>query len=148
MKNSKFMENIFRDAKFGDVFIGSDGEEFKFIMSDENKAVVLEERRKCVWCYNLDGTSYDGKTEVLYKADAPERQLMTEECLLGKGFTKDFDDLLNCEYFVSPNKQITMWRNDDTNVPSPYGWYATINKGDNIRGTLDLAYIDLNLKHF
>lgn len=136
------MKNIFEDAKFGDVFIGPDGEEFKFIMSDENKAVVSEERRKCVWCYNLDGTSYEGKTKVLHKADAPERQLMTEEYLLGKGFTKEFDDLLNCEYFASPNEQITMWRNDHTNVPSPYEWFALINKGDNTRASMDIAYVD------
>lgn len=140
------MKNIFEDAKFGDVFIGPDGAEFKFIMSDENKAVVLEEDkdsgRKWLWSYNLDGTHCGDETEVLHKADAPERQLMTEEYLLGKGFTKDFDDLLNCEYFAGPNEQITMWRNDYTNVPSPYGWFALINKGDNTRASMDIAYVD------
>lgn len=139
------MENIFEDAKFGDIFIGADGEEFKFVMSDENKAVVLEEEkesgRKWLWSFNLDGTYCGDETEVLHKADAPERQLMTEEYLLNKGFTKDFDDLLNCEYFVDPNNQVTVWRNYD-NVPSPYDWYVIINKDDNTRGSLDIAYVD------
>jgi len=48
---------------------------------------------------------------------------------------------LNEEYFVGPNNQVTVWRNYD-NVPSPYDWYAIINKDDNTRGSMDIAYID------
>lgn len=140
------MKNIFEDAKFGDIFVNVDGKEMKFVMSDENRARLLEDDkvtgRQYLWTYNLDGANLSGEVEILHKADAPERQLMTEEYLLNKGFTKDFDDLLNCEYFVGPNEQITMWRNDYTNVPSPYGWFALIDKGDNTRGSMDIAYVD------
>ena len=143
-KKNKIMKNIFEDAKFGDIFIAIDGKEVKFIMADNHKAVLLEEDsitgRQWVWECNLDGTADYGEVEILHQATS-ERQLMTEEYLLGKGFTKDFNDLLNEEYFAGPNNQVTVWRNYD-NVPSPYVWYAIINKDDNTRGSLDIAYVD------
>lgn len=143
-KKNKFMKNIFEDAKFGDVFIAIDGKEVKFIMAGNHKAVLLEEDsitgRQWVRECNLDGTADYGEVEILHQA-TPERQLMTEEYLLGKGFTKDFNDLLNEEYFVGSNNQVTVWRNYD-NVPSPYDWYAIINKDDNTRGAMDIAYVD------
>lgn len=83
--------------------------------------------------------SYIDMTKVLQ--NSKERVLMTEEYLLNKGFTKDFNDLLNEESFVSLNNQVTVWRNYD-NVPSPYDWYVIINKDDNTRGSLDIAYVD------
>lgn len=83
--------------------------------------------------------SYIDLTKVLPNMN--EHFLMTEEYLLDKGFTKDFVDLLNLEYFVSPNKQISVWRNyPDT--PSPYGWSALVHRDDNTRGSLDIAYVD------
>ena len=81
-----------------------------------------------------------GKLDILHKVTI-ERQLMTEKYLLDKGFIKDFNDLLNEEYFVGPNNQVTVWRNYD-DVPSPYDWYVIINKDDNTRGSLDIAYVD------
>lgn len=138
------MENIFEDAKFGDIFVDAYGCKLKFIASDENEARLLESNnttgRQYIWSYNLDGTTFDGDVGILHK-ETPERQLMTEEYLLDKEFTKDFDDLLNEEYFVSPNKQISVWHSYD-NVPSPYDWYAIINKDDNTRGSMDIAYVD------
>lgn len=138
------MKNIFEDAKFGDVFVTTDGGEMKFVMSDENGARLLEDDnvtgRQWLWEYNLDGTRYEDETEVLRQA-TPERQLMTEKYLLDKGFIKDFNDLLNEEYFVGPNNQVTVWRNYD-NVPSPYDWYVIINKDDKTRGSLDIAHVD------
>lgn len=138
------MENIFEDAKFGDVFIAIDGKEVKFIMADNHKAVLLEEDsitgRQWVWECNLDGTDAFGEVKILHQATS-ERQLMTEKYLLDKGFIKDFNDLLNEEYFVGLNNQVTVWRNYD-NVPSPYDWYVIINKDDKTRGSLDIAYVD------
>lgn len=39
------MKNIFEDAKFGDVFVTTDGGEMKFVMSDENGARLLEDEQ-------------------------------------------------------------------------------------------------------
>lgn len=137
------MINIFEDAKFGDIFVDADGREMKFVMYDELGARLLEGNKgtkQWLWRYNLDGTDAFGEVKI-WRKGTPERQLMTEEYLLGKGFTKDFNDLLNEEYFAGPNNQVTVWRNYD-NVPSPYVWYAIINKDDNTRGSMDIAYID------
>lgn len=146
------MKNIFEDAKFGDIFVDADGREMRFVMSDKLEARLLEGdngTKQWLWRYNLDGTDAFGEVAIWRKGtperqlmtNVPERQLMTEEYLLGKGFTKDFNDLLNEEYFAGPNNQVTVWRNYD-NVPSPYVWYAIINKDDNTRGSMDIAYID------
>lgn len=141
------MENIFEDAKFGDIFVDADGREMKFVMFDELGGRLLEgdkSTKQWLWRYNLDGTDAFGEVKIWRKGTpkgTPERQLMTEEYLLDKGFTKDFADLLNLEYFVSPNKQISVWRNyPDT--PSPYGWSALVHRDDNTRGSLDIAYVD------
>lgn len=135
------MKNIFKDAKFGDIFIDADGKEMKFVMSDENRARLLEDDkdtgRQWLWEYNLDGTT-DCGVEVLHKTTSKP---ITEEYLLDNGFTKDFSDLLNEEYFVGPNNQVTVWRNYD-NVPSPYDWHAIINNDDNTRDSMDIAYVD------
>lgn len=140
------MENIFEDAKFGDIFVNVDGKEMKFVMSDENRARLLEDDkvtgRQYLWTYNLDGANLSGEVEILHKADAPERQLMTEEYLLNKGFTKIFNDLLNIEDFVSPNKQIAAWRNY-TIRQHPYDWYVHVGNQDlDTIGSLDFAYVD------
>lgn len=140
------MKNIFEDAKFGDIFVNVDGKEMKFVMSDENRARLLEDDkvtgRQYLWTYNLDGTNLSGTVEILHKADAPERQLMTEEYLLNKGFTKIFNDLLNIEDFVSPNKQIAVWRNY-TIRQHPYDWYVHVGNQDlDTIGSLDFAYVD------
>lgn len=137
------MENIFEDAKFGDIFVDADGREMKFVMFDELGGRLLEgdkSTKQWLWRYNLDGTDAFGEVKI-WRKGTPERQLMTEEYLLDKGFTKDFNDLLNEENFVGPNNQVTVWRNYD-NVPSPYDWYVIINKDDNTRGSLDIAYVD------
>ena len=137
------MKNIFEDAKFGDIFVDADGREMRFVMFDELEARLLEGdkgTKQRLWRYNLDGTDAFGEVAI-WRKGTPERQLMTEEYLLGKGFTKDFNDLVNEEYFAGPNNQVTVWRNYD-NVPSPYVWYAIINKDDNTRGSMDIAYID------
>lgn len=142
-KKNKFMKNIFEDAKFGDIFVDADGREMRFVMFDELEARLLEGdkgTKQRLWRYNLDGTDAFGEVAI-WRKGTPERQLMTEEYLLGKGFTKDFNDLVNEEYFAGPNNQVTVWRNYD-NVPSPYVWYAIINKDDNTRGSMDIAYID------
>ena len=113
-KKNKFMKNIFEDAKFGDIFVDVFGCKLKFIASDENEAKLLENNnttgRQYIWSYNLDGTTFDGDVGVLYK-ETSERQLMSEEYLLTKGFIKKFDDILNIERFVSLNKRITVWNN-------------------------------------
>lgn len=141
------MENIFEDAKFGDIFVDADGREMKFVMFDELGGRLLEgdkSTKQWLWRYNLDGTDAFGEVKIWRKGTpkgTPERQLMTEKYLLDKGFIKDFNDLLNEEYFVGPNNQVTVWRNYD-DVPSPYDWYVIINKDDNTRGSLDIAYVD------
>lgn len=139
------MKNIFEDAKFGDIFVDADGREMKFVMSDENGAMLLEDDniigRQWLWEYNLDGTNSAGEVVILHKV-IPERQLMTEEYLLNKGFIKVFNVLLNIDDFVSPNKQITVW-NNYTVRQHPYDWYVHVSNQnmDNI-GLLDFAYVD------
>lgn len=138
-KKNKFMINIFEDAKFGDIFVDADGREMKFVMYNELGAKLLEgdkSTKQWLWRYNLDGTDAFGEVKIWRKGN-----LLTKEYLLKKGFLREFDELLNLENFVSPNKQITVWRNRD-NAPSLYGWYAIINKDGHTRGTLDLAYVD------
>lgn len=124
------MENIFEDAKFGDIFVDADG---RLLEGDKST-------KQWLWRYNLDGTDAFGEVKI-WRKGTPKRQLMTEEYLLDKGFTKDFNDLLNEEYFVGPNNQVTVWRNYN-NVPSPYDWYVIINNDDKTRGSLDIAYVD------
>lgn len=138
------MKNIFEGAKFGDIFVDADGREMKFVMYDELGARLLEGdkgTKQRLWRYNLDGTDAFGEIKIWHK-ETPERQLMTEEYLLNKGFTKVFNVLLNIDNFVSPNKQITVWNNYIVRQ-HPYDWYVHVSNQnmDNI-GLLDFVYVD------
>lgn len=137
------MKDIFKNAKFGDIFITSEEEKVKFVMSDNHKAVLLEEDntigRQWLWKCNLDGTDDYGEVVILHKAIPTP---MTEEYLLDKGFTKVFDDILNIENFVSSNKQIIVW-NNYTIRQHPYDWYVHMGNQDmDTIGSLNFAYVD------
>lgn len=139
-------DNIFKDAKFGDIFIDIYGHELKFIMSNESEARLLEENnttgRQYVWSYDLDGTNFEGKVEILHKATQVP---MTEEYLLDKGFIKDFDETTSLTRFDSPNKKISVWFHPPR-IQSPYNCYVHIvdyvNNFREIRGSLEIAYVD------
>lgn len=134
------MKNIFEDANFGDIFVDADGREMKFVMYNKFGARLLEgDKSTKQWLcrYNLDGTNDFGEVAIWRKG-----QLMTEEYLLDKGFAKVFDDLLNLENFVSPNKQITVWHNY-TIRQRPYDWCVHVGNQDlDTIGSLDIAYVD------
>ena len=89
---------------------------------------------------NIDITSVSQLVNMTSISE--ERVPMTEEYLLNKGFTKDFDELLEVEEFFSPNKQI-MVRHHDTNRLPPYNWYVHVdNQSMDTIGSLDFAYVD------
>lgn len=133
--------NIFEDAKFGDVFVTTDGGEMKFVMSDENGARLLEDdkgTKQWLWRYNLDGTNTYGEIEVFHKATPKP---MSEEYLLDKGYLK-FQHMGIIEY-ASPNSRIIIRHGFGvTNRPS-CDWHVHVdnNSFDSI-GTLDFAYVD------
>ena len=136
------MKNIFKDAKFGDVFVTTDGREMKFVMSDENRARLLEDDkvtgRQYLWTYNLDGTNLSGEVDILHKATPKP---MTEEYLLDKGYLK-FQHMDIIEY-ASPNSWIIIYHGfGATNRPS-CNWHVHVdnNSFDSI-GALYFEYVD------
>lgn len=145
------MKNIFKDAKFGDIFITPEEEKMKFIMSDNHKAVLLEENnitgRQWIWECNLDGTTDYGEIAISHKATPTP---MNEEYLLSKGFLKgsdddsddDFDYSFDSETFISSNRQIMVQRYQVAKA-FPYGWFMLVKNRDmEDIGSLDFIYVE------
>lgn len=141
-KKHKFMKNIFEDAKFGDVFVTTDGKEIKFVVLGNHKAMLLEKdkttNKQWLWECNLDGTDNYGKLKISYKATLKP---MTEEYLLDKGYSKYL--YMDTIEYISSNSQIIVRHGPGvTNRPS-CSWHVHVdNYSFDSIGSLDFEYIE------
>lgn len=66
---------------------------------------------------------------------------MTGEYLLGKGFTKQFDETTALTCFYSPNKKISVWLQTPKSSSS-YCYVYVVDSNNSFRGSLEFTYVN------